>query len=72
MYSFSPGELVIWVWKLPDESKKRVSAKVLTYGGNGLTVQLLEDVVDAAGTVLARKDDIQTGILPHEVEQNSN
>ena len=71
MYTFSPGEHVIWIWKLPDESKKRVSVEVVTYSGNGLTVKLLEDVVDAAGTVLARKDDIQAGILPYEVEDNA-
>ena len=71
MYSFAPGETVTWIWKLPDETRKRVPVKVLTYGGNGLKVKLLEDVRDAAGTYLARVDDIQS-ILPYEVEQDAN
>lgn len=67
MYTFTPGEKIIWQWKLPDNSIRRVDAEVITYGGNGLKIKLLEDVIGHNNLILAAKGDIQSGIWPEDV-----
>lgn len=71
MYTFTPGETIIWKWKLPDGSVKLVEAEVITYGGNGLKLKLKQDVIGENGLVLASKSTVQSGIWPEDVEKTS-
>ncbi len=69
MYSFTPGEMIIWTWQLPDGSVKMVKAEVVTYGGNGLKIKLHQDVIGEKDLILASENDIHGGIWPEDVQK---